>query len=74
MLKSCMSAAFIDVVESADLHIPSVKNKAKATHGSDADDEEVYLEDYVTRFELFDFVVIFVVLTLPLSKVKRLLT
>jgi hypothetical protein len=56
-----------------DLHIPSVKNKAKAAPGSDADDEEVYLEDYITRFELFDSIVILVVLSLPLSIVKRLL-
>ena len=59
---------------STDLHISRVaKNKAKAAPGSDADDEEVYLEDYVTRFELFDSIVILVVLSLPLSKVKSLL-
>jgi len=39
---------------SAGLHIPSVKNKVKDAPGSDADDKEVYLEDYVTRLELFD--------------------
>ena len=60
---------------SGDLNIPRVaKNKAKAAPGWDADDKEVYLEDYVTRFELFGSIVILVVLILPLSEVKRLLT